>query len=156
MMPRPSRPTWPAGEWKLWWDAELPYDEKMPLPNMLNAGERFSAASSPRADEEVREFIDEQCNERRVGSPDLRRLAYVALWHTDQQLAHSRMIESAAACREEGLPWSALSEVVGYKSPTSFQRRWGEEVEAAIRKRREARNDHYIVYGDSELPTKSQ
>src|SRR5665213_2241781 len=136
-MPRPSRPTWPAGEWKKWWNSEYPYDESMPLPNMLDAGELFSENFADRSDKAVREFVDDRCNERRVGSPDLRRLAVVALWHIEQERAHLRMIESAAACREDGLPWSALSEVVGYKSPTSFQRRWGDEVEAAIKRRSE-------------------
>ena len=142
-MSRLPRPTWPEEEWKQWMAPGL-YDSA----SDLNAIQGFEMKIRDVLRNEVHNFVNIQCQERGVGSPDLRRLAPVALWQAIERVADNLLIEAAAACREEGLPWAAMSMITDYAGPTGFQRRYGTSVNAAIEERARAREDGYIPYGD--------
>lgn len=150
-MTRP-RTTWPDQEWEQWRRAERPSphpdDEFETDVQTFDVGEKFERELREALNKMVRRFIEDRCNERRLGSPELRLLARVPLWKVVERVAEEQMIASAAACRESGVPWIALSEVGGYKGPTNFKQRWGKRVETALAQRSVARERGLIPYGD--------
>ena len=150
-MPRP-RATWPAQEWELWQKSDIPAshpeDEFETDVHTFDAGEKFEMELREGLNKTVRKYINDRCNERSLGSPELRLLARVALWKVVGKVAEELMVQSSAACRESGVPWIALSEVAGYKGPTNFKQRWGERVETALEQRSADRARGVIPYGD--------
>jgi hypothetical protein len=123
-MSRLSRPTWPKEEWLLLLEPNRP-DE-------ANAIQRFEGEITAVLRTQMREFINDLCQERGVGSPDLRRLVPVALWRALERVADGLLVEAAVVCREKGLPWAAMSMITGYAGPTNFQQRYGTRVDAAL------------------------
>jgi hypothetical protein len=142
-MSRPPRPTWPETEWQQW--NESLSSEQDPE---LNAVECFENRIREILLHEIRNFVSERCQERGVGSPDLRRLAPVALWQSIEGVTDKVLVEAAAACREVRLPWAALSFVTDYAGPSGFQRRYASRVSAAIESRAQDRSSGCVVYGD--------
>jgi hypothetical protein len=123
-MSRLPRPTWPKEEWLLLLEPNRP-DE-------ANAIQRFEGEITAVLRTQMREFINDLCQERGVGSPDLRRLVPVALWRALERVADDLLVEAAVVCREKGLPWAAMSMITDYTSPTNFQQRYGTRVDAAL------------------------
>ncbi|NNN10180.1 MAG: hypothetical protein HKL85_13440 [Acidimicrobiaceae bacterium] len=147
------RPKWPAEELELW---RRPghqldnFDERAPtVEDGLDAEELFKKKITELLETQIDAFIGERCSERGVGSPDLRRLARVALSHTLAQCANDLIVKNSAICREHGLPWTALAEVTQSTGITGFQRRWGDQVEEAITQRVTDRDQHGALDGDA-------
>ena len=156
------RPKWPAEEFELWRRPGYlldDFDERTAATDEddLDAGELFIKEISELLEAHVGTFIGERCSQRGVGSPDLRRIARVALSHALAQYANDMIVKNSAVCREHGLPWTALAEVTEAKGITAFQRRWGDEVkeemkqkvEEAIAQRNFDRDQHGPLDGDT-------
>lgn len=147
-MSKPFGSTWPRDLFEKWWDpvepALQPDDYDSRDPDQANAGDNFSETLTSELNELVRKFIDNRCRECNVDSPGLRRLARVALWNEVQELGQREMIQSAVTCRENGVPWTALSSIARYKGAGSFKRRWGKEIAAIIEGRSFDRREGFI------------
>ena len=133
------RPRWPAEEYELWRRPGFlldDFDERAATEeDGLDAGALFIQEISELLETQIDAFIGQRCSQRGVGSPDLRRIARVALSHALAVYANDMIVKNSAICREHGLPWTALAEVTEAKGITAFQRRWGAEVEEEMKQK---------------------
>lgn len=151
----PKRLTWPEEEWFIFshgLDAADPAPVRTAPTSNLPLEEAFRASIGQAVGKHVGSFVAERCTQRSVGSPDLRRLAPLALWLALAHLAEEQLIQQAAVCREHNLPWSAIAEIAGYQAGDAFSRRYREQVEDRIKSRASARQRGYELEGGPDWP----
>lgn len=147
-MPRPARPTWPEEEWRRFLDHKPVQDKETGEYVDTDAIREWRSGLWRELDKLVDQFIAERTQQEQIGSPDLRRVAPVALWLAIADSAQRRVVQAAANCREHDIPWTALSNVAGYQAANGFRRKYGAEVDAAMIERAESRSQGWIPYGD--------